>query len=47
MKKENKQKAFTSINTKSFLSVVIILTVMIAVCGILTLFIPQGLSAST
>ena len=42
MKKENKQKAFTAINTKSFLSVVIILTVMITICGILSLVIPQG-----
>ena len=45
MKKEkviNKQKSFSSINFKSFLSVVIILVAIIAISGILTLFIPQG-----
>ncbi len=40
--KENKQKAFAIINMKSFLSVVIVLTIIIAISGILTLFIPQG-----
>jgi uncharacterized ion transporter superfamily protein YfcC len=44
MKKEikDKEKAFSSINTKSFIMVVIILTVMIAISGILSLIIPQG-----
>lgn len=40
--KELKEKAFSSISAKSFISVVIILTVLIAICGILTLIIPQG-----
>ena len=40
--KELKEKAFSSISAKSFISVVVILTVLIAVCGILTLIIPQG-----
>ena len=40
--KENKQKSFSTINMRSFLSVVIVLLVIIAISGILTLFIPQG-----
>ena len=40
--KELKEKAFSSISAKSFISVVVILTVLIAVCGVLTLIIPQG-----
>ena len=40
--KENKEKSFSTINLKSFLSVVIVLVVIIALSGILTLFIPQG-----
>lgn len=40
--KEKKDKSFSSINMKSFLSVVIILLVIIAITGILTLVIPQG-----
>ena len=40
--KENQEKSFSTISLKSFLSVVIILTVIIAITGILTLFIPQG-----
>ncbi len=39
---ENKEKAFSSINLKSFISVVAVLVVIIAISGILTLFIPQG-----
>ena len=39
---KEKTKSFASIGTKSFLSVTIILIVMIAVCGILSLVIPQG-----
>ena len=43
-KKENKtqEKAFSSINLKSFISVVVILTLMIGLCGVLSLIIPQG-----
>ena len=37
-----KEKAFATINVKSFVSVVIILNIMIALCGILSLVIPQG-----
>lgn len=37
-----KEKALTSISFKSFLSVVIILVVMIAFCGILSFIVPQG-----
>lgn len=37
-----KEKAFSSISAKSFISVVIILVVLIAICGILSLIIPQG-----
>jgi len=39
---KEKTKAFSSISLKSFLSVTIILVVIIAICGILTLVIPQG-----
>jgi len=45
MKKEinkNKEKSFSTINTKSFISVIIVLVCIIAISGILTLFIPQG-----
>lgn len=42
-----KEKSFTSINLKSFLSVTIILVCMIALCGILSLIIPQGSFART
>ena len=41
-KEENKEKAFSSISVKSFLSVMLILITLIAVCGILSLVIPQG-----
>lgn len=41
-KEKSKEKAFSQINLKSFISVVIILITLIALCGILTLFIPQG-----
>ena len=40
--KKVKEKSFASINVKSFISVVIILVTMIAICGILSLIIPQG-----
>ena len=39
---KQKEKAFSSINLKSFLSVVIILISIIAACGILSLIIPSG-----
>lgn len=44
MKEEikNKEKSFSSISLKSFISVVIILLTIIAISGILTLIIPQG-----
>ena len=43
-KEENvkKEKSFASVSAKSFISVVIILVCMIAICGILSLVIPQG-----
>ena len=37
-----KEKSFATINARSFVVVVIILSCMIALCGILSLFIPQG-----
>ncbi len=40
--KKTKEKAFSSINIKSFVSVIIVLTCIIALSGILTLIIPQG-----
>ncbi len=40
--KPEKQEAFSQINQKSFLFIVILLTAIIALCGILTNFIPQG-----
>ena len=40
--KDAKEKAFSSINTKSFVIVVIMLAVIIAVSGALSYFIPQG-----
>ena len=45
MKKEinqQKEKSFSTISYKSFISVVAVLLVIIAISGILTLFIPQG-----
>ena len=39
---KTKEKAFSSISVKSFVSVVVILVMMIALCGILSLIIPQG-----
>ncbi len=42
MEKNTKEKAFSNISLKSFLTVVIILVAMIAIGGILTLVIPQG-----
>ena len=41
-KVKTKEKALASISAKSFISVVIILVVMIAICGLISLFIPQG-----
>lgn len=40
--KEKNQKSFSSINFKSFISVIAVLLVIIATSGILTLFVPQG-----
>ena len=40
--KQNKDKPLSSIGVKSFLSVVIILSAILLLCGILTLIIPQG-----
>ena len=39
---KQKEKAFSNISAKSFISVVVILTVLLAVCGILSLIIPKG-----
>ena len=39
---EKKEKSFSTINLKSFISVVVVLILIIAVSGILTLIIPQG-----
>ncbi|MBR6779064.1 MAG: YfcC family protein [Clostridia bacterium] len=39
---KNKEKSFSTINSKSFISVVIVLIAILAVSGILTLCIPQG-----
>ena len=41
MKKE-KQKSFSTVETKSFITVVIVLTAVILLCGALSYFIPQG-----
>lgn len=41
-KTQPKEKSFATINKKSFIAVVIILVCMIAVCGIMSLIIPQG-----
>ena len=40
--KKTKEKAFSNISAKSFLSVVIILSLMLLICGVLSLIIPQG-----
>ena len=39
---KSEEKSFATISVKSFISVVIILVTMIAICGILSLFVPQG-----
>jgi len=41
-KEKNKEKAFATISVKSFIVVVAILVFMLALCGILSLIIPQG-----
>ncbi len=41
-KNKSKEKAFSSISLKSFISVFVILIAMLAVCGILSLVVPQG-----
>ena len=40
--RNTKEKSFSSINFKSFISVIIVLSCIIALSGILTLIIPQG-----
>ena len=40
--KTNEEKSFASINIKSFLSVALLLVVILAVCGAMSYFIPQG-----
>jgi len=40
--KENKQKSFSTINLKSYLSVVLVLIAIMTISAILTLVIPQG-----
>ncbi len=42
MENKNKEKSFSSIETKSFITVVCVLTVAIILCGALSYFIPQG-----
>lgn len=42
VQENKKEKSFASISAKSFISVVIILVCMIALCGILSLVVPQG-----
>ena len=39
---EKKEKSFSAINVKSFISVVVVLVAIIALSGLLTLIIPQG-----
>ncbi len=41
-KTKNKQKSFSTIETKSFITVLIVLSAVIVLCGALTYFIPQG-----
>ena len=40
--KKTKEKAFSSIGVKSFLTVVIVLVIALTICGILSNFVPQG-----
>lgn len=40
--KKQKEKAFANINTKAFITVVVMLVVILAASALLTLFIPQG-----
>lgn len=42
MKVNKKEKAFSSINTRSFITVMILLLIILAVSGALSYFIPQG-----
>lgn len=41
-KRKDKEKALSTINTKSFISVVVVLTIILMLSGLLTLVIPQG-----
>ena len=40
--KQNEEKSFASINIKSFATVAILLVVILAICGAMSYFIPQG-----
>ena len=40
--KKDKEKAFSSVGVKSFLTVVIVLVIALTICGIISNFIPQG-----
>lgn len=42
IEKEKKEKAFSNIGLRSFITVVIVLTCVIAICGSLSYIIPQG-----
>ena len=39
---KGKSRSFSNINTKSFILVVVILTVILVACGTLSYFVPQG-----
>ena len=41
-KKSQKEQAFSTINTRSFLTVVAILVAILLVSGLLSYFVPQG-----
>ena len=41
-KQESREKAFSSIGARSFLTVVLILSVVLLISGALSYFIPQG-----
>ena len=41
-KNNTKEKAFSTISTKSFITVMILLVVILAISGALSYFIPQG-----
>jgi uncharacterized ion transporter superfamily protein YfcC len=41
-KTKDKQKSFSTIEAKSFITVLIVLSAVIVICGALSYFIPQG-----